>query len=257
MCEASPVIHGLINTISSFQLFSPPHPRNHFNIATTTATTIGKTSNYNSSKRASTSSSSHSFRRVTTVGVASFASCSLIEFRISIRICSVIFCRTWPDRASMINRFSTSVARDSFTSLIRPSRSAASGVRICDRTESRAAASRCLCCVGVRERGDGTKEDADCLWMESVDLIHSAGQVCSPLFILLTTAVSLVLSLRPLLVAQLLQASLADLFGYAISKRRSVVNCHNFRKKRITPTRRARKGDERGSSIALRQRGSR
>lgn len=43
---------------------------------------------------------------------------------------SVTFARIWPVRANMINLFSTSVARDSFTSRIRPSRSKASGKRI-------------------------------------------------------------------------------------------------------------------------------
>jgi hypothetical protein len=44
----------------------------------------------------------------------------------------------------MIKRLSTSVARDAFTRRMRPSRSAASGVKICERIEARASASRSL-----------------------------------------------------------------------------------------------------------------
>lgn len=60
---------------------------------------------------------------------------------------SVTLLRSWPDRANMISRFSISVARDSFTRRMRPSRSAASGSRICASKEARASAGflRCQC----------------------------------------------------------------------------------------------------------------
>lgn len=58
--------------------------------------------------------------------------------------------RSWPVRASVISRFSTSVARDSLTSRMRPSRSAASGCRIWFRMLCRASAS-CLRSVGISQ----------------------------------------------------------------------------------------------------------
>ena len=53
---------------------------------------------------------------------------------------SVTLALSWPDFANMISRFSTSVARDSLTRRIRPSRSAASGSSICERIALRASA---------------------------------------------------------------------------------------------------------------------
>ena len=55
---------------------------------------------------------------------------------------SVTFCLSCPDLASIIRRFSISVALDSLTRRIRPSRSAASGRRICDRMVCRASAEK-------------------------------------------------------------------------------------------------------------------
>ncbi|KAK5632289.1 hypothetical protein RRF57_008003 [Xylaria bambusicola] len=65
--------------------------------------------------------------------------------RSSLSCASVTFCRSWPVRASVISLFSMSAARDSLTSRMRPSRSAASGCRIWFRIDWRASA------IGGRE----------------------------------------------------------------------------------------------------------
>jgi hypothetical protein len=85
------------------------------------------------------SSSSHPPppRLFTTILLSSFSFCSATAPRISLSCSSLTFCRICPVRASIIRRFSMSVARDSFTRRIRPRRSAASGVRIWERMEER------------------------------------------------------------------------------------------------------------------------
>lgn len=87
--------------------------------------------------RSSSSSAHPSFRRLTTI-FSSF--CSAMALSSCLSCSSVTFCCNCPVRASMINRFSTSVARDSLTSRIRPKRSAASGRRIWLRMDCRASA---------------------------------------------------------------------------------------------------------------------
>jgi hypothetical protein len=91
----------------------------------------------------SSSSSSHPlFLRVITIfcSSSSFRCDSAIAFNNSFSWSSVTFCRNWPVCASMISRFSISVARDSFTSRMRPRRSAASGSRIWLRIVARRSA---------------------------------------------------------------------------------------------------------------------
>jgi hypothetical protein len=61
---------------------------------------------------------------------------------------SVTLALNCPLLAKVINRFSTSWARDSLTSRMRPSRSAASGSRIWERMDLRASAS---CSLGKRD----------------------------------------------------------------------------------------------------------
>lgn len=107
---------------------------------------------YKSNK--SSSSSSHPLRRLTTI--FSSALVSATAFNSSLSCSSVTFCRSCPDRASMISRFSTSVARDSLTRRMRPSRSAASGWRIWLRIDCRASAVEWVgSCqsIGARHRG--------------------------------------------------------------------------------------------------------
>jgi hypothetical protein len=65
---------------------------------------------------------------------------SAMAFRSSLSCSSVTFCRSCPVCASMMSRFSISVARCSLTSRMRPSRSAASGSRIWFRIDLRASA---------------------------------------------------------------------------------------------------------------------
>ena len=95
---------------------------------------------YRSSK--SSSSSHPPFLRLTTIFPVppSFSLLSATAPRSSFNCSSVIFDLSWPDLASIINRFSISVARDSLTRRMRPRRSAASGVRIWERIELRASA---------------------------------------------------------------------------------------------------------------------
>lgn len=91
----------------------------------------------------SSSSSQPPFRLLTTIFPPVIPSRSLFSAtapRRSLSWPSVTLARSCPDRASMIKRFSISVARDSFTSRIRPSRSAASGWSIWTRMEARASA---------------------------------------------------------------------------------------------------------------------
>lgn len=90
------------------------------------------------SNRSSSSSSSQPFRRLTTIFSSSLVSAT--ADRSSLSSDSVTFCRSWPVRASVMSRFSMSVARDSLTSRMRPSRSAASGWRIWLRMDWRASA---------------------------------------------------------------------------------------------------------------------
>lgn len=87
----------------------------------------------------SSSSSQPPFRRETTIFFSSLLSAT--AFSSSLSCSSVTFCRSCPVRASVMSRFSMSVARDSLTSLMRPRRSAASGRRIWLRTVWRASAS--------------------------------------------------------------------------------------------------------------------
>ena len=89
------------------------------------------------SKRSS-SSSSQPLRRLTTIFSSSCR--SAIAFSISFSWSSDTFCRSWPLRASMMSRFSTSLARASLTIRMRPRRSAASGSRIWLRIDLRASA---------------------------------------------------------------------------------------------------------------------
>lgn len=88
------------------------------------------------------SSSSHPpFRRVITIFCSSSFRCdSATAFNSSFNWSSVTFCRNCPVCASMINRFSISIARDSLTSRMRPSRSAAAGSRIWLRIVARRSA---------------------------------------------------------------------------------------------------------------------
>lgn len=90
------------------------------------------------------SSSSHPpFLLLTTIFPPAVPSRSLFSAtapRSSFSCSSVTLARSWPDLANMIKRFSTSVARDSLTIRMRPSRSAASGWRIWERIEARASA---------------------------------------------------------------------------------------------------------------------
>jgi len=73
-----------------------------------------------------------------------FSSFSAIAPSNSFNCSSVTLLLNCPDRASMINLFSTFVARDSLTRRMRPRRSAASGVRTWESIELRASASCCL-----------------------------------------------------------------------------------------------------------------
>lgn len=86
----------------------------------------------------SSSSSAQPFLLLTTIFSSSFLSATAL--RSSLSCSSVTFCRSWPDCASMISRFSTSVARDSLTIRMRPNRSMASGCRIWFRMLVRASA---------------------------------------------------------------------------------------------------------------------
>jgi len=70
----------------------------------------------------------------------SFSSFSAIAPNSSFNCSSVTFDLSCPLLASIMSRFSTSAARDSFTSRIRPRRSAASGVKTWERIELRASA---------------------------------------------------------------------------------------------------------------------
>jgi hypothetical protein len=94
------------------------------------------------SSRSSRSSSSHPLFLTTLtlskLPVPVSLSCSVRLASILFSWSSVTFCCNCPDLASMMSRFSTSVARDSFTIRIRPSRSAASGSRIWARIVERA-----------------------------------------------------------------------------------------------------------------------
>jgi len=91
-------------------------------------------------KSSVSSSSSHPpFLLLTTIFSSSFVSAT--AFSSSFNCSSVTFWRSCPDCASIMSRFSTSVALDSFTSLIRPRRSAAEGSRIWFRMDCRASAS--------------------------------------------------------------------------------------------------------------------
>lgn len=73
-----------------------------------------------------------------------FSSFSAMAPNNSFNCSSVTLLLSCPDLASMISRFSTSVARDSLTRRMRPRRSAASGESIWDKIEVRASASCCL-----------------------------------------------------------------------------------------------------------------
>lgn len=89
----------------------------------------------------SSSSSQPPLRLLTTMLPPSFSLVfSASEPRSSFSCSSVTLLLSCPDFASMINLFSTSVARDSLTRRIRPRRSAASGSSIWDRMAARASA---------------------------------------------------------------------------------------------------------------------
>ncbi len=88
----------------------------------------------------SSSSSQPPFLLLTVILPTSFSLFSATAPNSSFSCSSVTLDLSCPDLANMINRFSTSVARDSFTSRIRPRRSAASGSKICERMEFRASA---------------------------------------------------------------------------------------------------------------------
>jgi hypothetical protein len=88
------------------------------------------------------------------------SSCSATAPRISLSCASVTRSRSWPDRASVMSRVSTSVARAALTSRMRPRRSAASGVRIWARREARASASASLGGQGVRGWTDAGRVEA-------------------------------------------------------------------------------------------------
>lgn len=95
---------------------------------------------HTSSNKSSKSSSSHPFL-LATVTFCSESSCSATAPNNCFNCSSDTFPGSWPVFAKVIRRFSTFVARDSLTSLMRPRRSAASGVRICASSEARASAS--------------------------------------------------------------------------------------------------------------------
>jgi hypothetical protein len=81
--------------------------------------------------------------RFTTIFCSSFSFCSATAPKMSFSWSSLTFCRICPVRASIMSLFSMSVARLSLTRRIRPRRSAASGVRICERIEARWSAVGC------------------------------------------------------------------------------------------------------------------
>lgn len=92
------------------------------------------------SSRSSSLSSHAPFRRLMTIFSSSLFSATAP--RSSFSWSSVTFWRSCPVLASVMRRFSTSVALDSLTSRIRPRRSAASGRRIWERMVCRASAGR-------------------------------------------------------------------------------------------------------------------
>lgn len=97
--------------------------------------------------RRSSSSSQPPFRRVITVfcSSSSLRWFSEIALSRSFNWSSVTFCRSWPDCASIIRRFSMSIARDSLTRRMRFSRSTASGSRIWFTIAARRSAVGFLC----------------------------------------------------------------------------------------------------------------
>ena len=94
--------------------------------------------------RSSRSSSSQPPFLLCTVTFSSSTCCSLIAARMSLSCASFTGPRSCPLRANVMSRFSTSSAREAFTSRMRPMRSAAAGSRICASIEARASVSRCL-----------------------------------------------------------------------------------------------------------------
>jgi hypothetical protein len=99
------------------------------------------TTSYTSFNKSSKSSSSQlpPGRLLSTI-VLFVSSCSLTAPNSSLSCSSVTFARSCPVRASVMRRFSMSVARDSLTRRMRPRRSRAGGVRIWCRSEVRWAA---------------------------------------------------------------------------------------------------------------------
>ena len=102
------------------------------------------TAHESSLSRSSKSSSSQPPFLLCTVNFSASCCCSLTEVKMSFSCASVIRLRSCPLRASVTSLFSTSSALDALTRRIRPSRSAASGSRICESMELRASASRFL-----------------------------------------------------------------------------------------------------------------
>ena len=108
-------------------------------IATLLAPTSHNPLSYSPSKSSSSSSPHPPFLRLTTI-LSSSLLFSATAPRSSFSCSSVTFCRSCPDLASVMSLFSTSTARDSFTSRIRFRRSMASGRRIWFRMDLRASA---------------------------------------------------------------------------------------------------------------------
>lgn len=106
----------------------------------------GSCSQASFSKSSKSSSSSQSVLR-TTLGVFTLlpdcSSCSVNDASICFSWSSLTFALNWPERASEINLFSTSSAREALTSRILPSLSAAAGSRIWFRIEDRCSS----CCL--------------------------------------------------------------------------------------------------------------
>lgn len=126
---------GLSISNSATQLSESEAPKLH------TATHLLILSNQRSS-RSSSSSSQPPFRLLMTMLPAPSLSrvFSATAPRSSFSCSSVTLLRSCPERASVINLFSTSVARDSLTRRILPSRSDASGSSIWESMEARASA---------------------------------------------------------------------------------------------------------------------
>lgn len=136
------MVSSCFHAIASHKQTSPwaavPNKRNLTNSSSTILLPLHKSSK--------SSSSSHPLRLLTTIFSSSLLSATAVSKSLS--CASVTFCRSWPDCASVMSRFSISVARCSLTRRMRPRRSAASGwriwLRICWRASS--------CCL-VRSRG--------------------------------------------------------------------------------------------------------